>query len=98
MFFYALSPDYRADHCRKVANNLFENVAIMVANQNFIHRVIKSRLNLGNACYQFTIFCLPICYLKHVKIKIYKPVYLVSYGCETRSHVKRRTQIEEVWC
>jgi hypothetical protein len=48
-----------------------------LTNQNDILDEIKSRLNSGNA------FVFP-CYIKNLKIKIYKTVILpvVLYGCE----------------
>jgi hypothetical protein len=42
----------------------FKYLKMKVNNQNFIHEEMKSRLNLGNTCYQFRIFCLAISYLK----------------------------------
>jgi len=51
-------------------------------NQNFIHREIKSRLNLSTACYQTSRLL-----TKNINIKIYKTIIfpVVLYGCETWS-------------
>jgi hypothetical protein len=44
-------------HGIKIVNRFFENMeqlkylGMTVTNQNLIHEEIKSRLNLGNACY-----------------------------------------------
>jgi hypothetical protein len=49
---------------------------------------IKSRLNLGNACYHLVQSLLSSHLLsRNVKVKIYKTIILcvVSYGSETRS-------------
>jgi hypothetical protein len=57
-------------------------------NQNDIHDEIKSRLNLGNACY-YSVQNLLSSHLisKDLKIKIYTTVILpgVPYGCKTWS-------------
>jgi hypothetical protein len=53
-----------------------------------MHKEIKSRLNLGNACYHL-VQSLFSCRLlsRNVKVKIYKTIILpvVLYGCETWS-------------
>jgi hypothetical protein len=64
-----------------------------VTNQNLIHEEIKSRLNLGKACYHSIQKLLSSCLLsKNVKIKIYKTMILPSvlYGCETLSLTFRK--------
>jgi hypothetical protein len=61
---------------------------MMLTNQNCIHEKIKSRQNLGNACYNaFQNFLSSHLLSKNVKIKIYKTITLPSvfYGCETWS-------------
>jgi hypothetical protein len=57
-----------------------------VTNQNCIEKVIKSRLNLGNARYHSVQNLLSSCLLsKNFKIKIYKTIIVVLYGHETLS-------------
>jgi hypothetical protein len=77
-----------------IANELFEKVAkfkylvMTLTNWNDIHNEIRSRLNLGNACY-YSVHNIFSSHLisKNLKIKIYKTVILplVLYGCETWS-------------
>jgi hypothetical protein len=53
-----------------------------------MHKEIKSRLNLGNACYHLVQSLLPSHLLsRDLKVKIYKTAILpvVLYGCETWS-------------
>jgi hypothetical protein len=58
------------NHNLLIANKPFEKVTELkylylrtrVTNQNCIHKEIKSRLNLGNACYHFV--CLTVCFIK----------------------------------
>jgi hypothetical protein len=59
-----------------------------LTNQNDIHDEIKSRLNLGNACYYLVKNLLSSHLVsRNLKIRIYKPVILpvVLYGCKTWS-------------
>jgi hypothetical protein len=66
----------------------FKYFVTVVTNQNCIHEEIKSRLNLGKACYHAVQYLFSShLLLKHVKIKIYRTIILtvVLYGCETWS-------------
>jgi hypothetical protein len=58
----------RPRHRIKIANRSLEDVAklkyfgTILRDQNCMHKEIKSRLNLGNACYDLIqSFCLPTC-------------------------------------
>jgi hypothetical protein len=81
----------RQNHNINMFNRSFENatafryLGMTVADQNLIHDEIKSRLNLGNLrTIQFRTFCLLVCCLKNIKIKMYKTIILpvVLNGCE----------------
>jgi hypothetical protein len=66
----------------------FKYLGTTLTNQNDIHDEIKSRLNLGNACYYSVQNLLSSRLIsKNLKIKIYKTVILpvVLYGYETWS-------------
>jgi hypothetical protein len=66
----------------------FKYLGTTLTDQNSIHEEIKSRLNLGNACYHSVQSLLSSCLLsRNVKVKIYKTIILpvVLYGCETWS-------------
>jgi hypothetical protein len=70
----------------------FEHLGMILMNQNDIHDEIKSRLNLGNACYYSVQNLLSFCLIsKNLKIKINKTVILpvVLYRCETWSFTLR---------
>jgi hypothetical protein len=57
-----------------------------LTDENYIHEVIKSRLNLGNACCHSVQSLLSSRLLfRNVKVKIYRTIILpvVLYGCET---------------
>jgi hypothetical protein len=66
----------------------FKYLGTTLKNQNDIHDEIKSRLNLGNACYYSVQVLLSSRLIsKNLEIKIYKTIIfpIVLYGCETRS-------------
>jgi hypothetical protein len=52
-----------------------------------MHKRIKSRLNLGNACYHLVQSLSSRLLCRNVKVKMYKTIILpvVLYGCETWS-------------
>jgi hypothetical protein len=81
-------------HSIEMANRSFEGVAKIkylrttLTDQNRIQEYIKSRLNLGNACYHSLQSLLSSRLLsRNVKLKIFKTIILpvVLYGCETWS-------------
>jgi hypothetical protein len=98
----------------RVANESFENMAkfkylgMILTNKNDIHDEIKSRLNMGNACY-YSVQNLLSSHLisKNLKIKIYRTVILlvVLYECEIWSltlgeeHRLRifENSVEDIW-
>jgi hypothetical protein len=77
-------------HNMKVANRSFERVKELkyfgttLKKQNYIQEEIKSRLSLGNACYQSAQHLLSSSLLsKNLNIKIYRNIILpvVLHGC-----------------
>jgi hypothetical protein len=66
----------------------FKYLRRTLTDQNCMHEEIKSRLNLGNACYHLIQSLLSSRLLsRNLKVKIYKTIILpvVLYGCETWS-------------
>ena len=66
----------------------FKYLGTTLTDQNSIQEEIKSRLNLGNACYHSVQNLLSSGLLsKNLKIKIYRTIILpvVLYGCEAWS-------------
>jgi hypothetical protein len=81
-------------HSIQIANGPSEDVAkfkylgTTLTDQNCMHKEIKSRLNLVNACYYLFQSRLSSCLLsRNVKVKIYKTIILsvLLYRCETWS-------------
>jgi hypothetical protein len=78
----------RQNHNIKMANKSCENMArfeYLGTNQNWIHKGIKRRLNLGNAYYHSVQKPLSSHPSQHLKITIYKTIILptVLYECKT---------------
>jgi hypothetical protein len=67
----------------------FKYLGTTLTDENWMHEEIKSRLNLGNACYHSVQSLLSACLLS--KVKMYKTIILsvVLYGCETWSPTLR---------
>jgi hypothetical protein len=66
----------------------FKYLITKLADQNYMHKGIKSRLNSGNACYCSVQSLLSSRLLsRNLKVKIYKTIIvpIVLYGCETWS-------------
>src|SRR5215469_11694499 len=85
-------------HSLKIDNSVIERVeefkylGVTLTDHNSIQEEIKSRFNLGNACYHSVQNLLSSRLLsKNLKIKIYRTIILpvVLYGCETWSLTKR---------
>jgi hypothetical protein len=80
----------KAGQSIKIGNRSFESMAkfkylgTTLTDQNCVHEEIKSRLNLGNACYHSESFSSHLL-SRNVNVKIYKTIILpvVLYGCET---------------
>ena len=81
------------NHNKRTDNGSFERVKQFeysestITNQNSIQEEIKSRLKSGNVCYHSVQkCCLPVCYPKNIKIKIYRIIIflVVLRDCEKR--------------
>jgi hypothetical protein len=75
----------------------FKYLGTTVINQNYIHEEIKSRLNLGNACYHSAQSLLSSHLLfKILKIKVYKTIMLlvILHGCETWSLTREEHRLK----
>jgi hypothetical protein len=88
------SQKIRQKHCIKIANRSYEDVTefkyfgTTLTDQNCMHEEIKSRLNLGNACYHLVQSLLSSHLLsRNLKFKMHKTIILpvVLYECETWS-------------
>jgi hypothetical protein len=73
-------------HSTKVVNRSFEDVAKFkylgteLTDQNYMHEEIKSRLNLGNACYHSVQSLLSSRLLsRKLKVNIYRTIILLSF-------------------
>jgi hypothetical protein len=85
----------RTKHSIKIANRSFEDVAKLIyfgttlTDQNCMHKVIKGRLNSGNACYHSVQSLLSSHLLSgNIKVNIYNTIILlpvVLNGCEILS-------------
>jgi len=65
----------------------FKCLGTTLTNQTSIQEEIKSRLKSGNVCYHSVQkCCLPVCYPKNIKIKIYRIIIflVVLRDCEKR--------------
>ena len=81
-----LSHTMKADNSSIERVEEFKYLGTTLTNQNSIQKEIKSRLKLGNACYDSVQNLLSSSLLsKNLKIKIYRTTILsvVLYGCET---------------
>jgi hypothetical protein len=70
----------------------FKWLGAKLTDKNCMHKMIKSRLNSGNACYHSVHSLLSSCLLsRNLNVKIYKTIILpvVLYGCETWSLILR---------
>jgi sorting nexin-29 len=94
--YMVMSRDQNAgrNHSVRINNSTFERVeefkylGTTLTNQNYIPEEIKSRLRLGNACYDSVQNLLSSrLRSKNLKIKIYRTIILpvVLYGCKTWS-------------
>jgi hypothetical protein len=99
------SQNIRQKRSIKIVNRFFEDVAkfkylgTTLTDQKRIHDEIKSRINLGNACYHSVHSLLSSHMLsRNIKVKIYRTIILqgVLYGCETWSVTLRKKQTEGV--
>jgi hypothetical protein len=64
----------------------FKHFGTTLTGQNYMHEGIKSRSNMGNACYQSVQSLLSFRLMsRNVKVKVYKTIILrvVLYGSET---------------
>jgi len=75
-------------HKIKTDNSSFERVRTTLMNQNYIQKIIKSRLKSGNACYHSVQNLLSSSLLsKNLNANIYRTIILpvAVYGCDTWS-------------